>query len=376
MRKIAFLVFFLSLFYCAFYADVFANSKGEKTGELSESEILKKHFLEKYQFFLLPEEKKELKKLQNEAEIKKFIADFWKARDPDPNSLENEFKDEIDKRIVEIQNEMLFSAETPVYFKDNGGLKGDMAHVYLYYGMPTEKKFVSGSTFVDLLLWLYIDEKGKELYRFLFYKRNNSGIFVLFRNQGNLVQALKEISVHWWGGAPIGTIEEYQEAEEVLNELQMKGGGEFVRALTEFSEYADVHLDEALAPPRPAVAAKNNIKVEGLPLSPKEEEKIMRSSHAASIPAEIEIEKDSVVIQIKAVDVDWVVTTNGEGLRCELLIQIRTGKSIVEQEVEAKEKSLSTEATIKIKIPVTVPIDYIYVKNKVTKKYNVIFPLK
>jgi GWxTD domain-containing protein len=58
---------------------------------------------------------------------KEFMADFWVKRDPDPDTKENEFKDEFYRRI-EYANKR-FREGTP-------GWKTDRGRIYIYLGPP------------------------------------------------------------------------------------------------------------------------------------------------------------------------------------------------------------------------------------------------
>ena len=50
----------------------------------------------------LSSEKKLFKRLKTDAERRKFIEIFWKRRDPNPETSEDEFKEEFEKRKWEI----------------------------------------------------------------------------------------------------------------------------------------------------------------------------------------------------------------------------------------------------------------------------------
>jgi len=69
------------------------------------------------------------KKLQTDEEREKFIEDFWRSRDPDPDTEENEFKQEFFERIA-YANEH-FSSGKPGRFTDRG-------RIYLKFGKPDE----------------------------------------------------------------------------------------------------------------------------------------------------------------------------------------------------------------------------------------------
>src|SRR3981081_591842 len=54
-----------------------------------------KDWLEKDVLYIITdEERKAFKKLQTDEERERFIEEFWRRRDPDPDTEENEFKEE------------------------------------------------------------------------------------------------------------------------------------------------------------------------------------------------------------------------------------------------------------------------------------------
>lgn len=69
------------------------------------------------------------KKLQTDDEREKFIEDFWNSRDPDPDTEENEFKEEFFERIA-YANEH-FSSGKPGRLTDRG-------KIYIKFGKPDE----------------------------------------------------------------------------------------------------------------------------------------------------------------------------------------------------------------------------------------------
>src|SRR5215204_2339096 len=69
------------------------------------------------------------KKLETDDEREKFIEDFWHSRDPDPDTEENEFKQEFFERIA-YANEH-FSSGKPGRLTDRG-------RIYIKFGKPDE----------------------------------------------------------------------------------------------------------------------------------------------------------------------------------------------------------------------------------------------
>jgi GWxTD domain-containing protein len=75
------------------------------------------------------EEREAFARLSNDDEREKFIELFWEHRDPTPETVENEYKDEYYRRVL-YANEH-FSAGTPGSLTDRG-------HIYIAWGPPDE----------------------------------------------------------------------------------------------------------------------------------------------------------------------------------------------------------------------------------------------
>ncbi|HKZ81862.1 MAG TPA: GWxTD domain-containing protein [Pyrinomonadaceae bacterium] len=91
-----------------------------------------KDWLEKdVTYIITEEERKAFKKLQTDDEREKFIEEFWRRRDPDPDTDENEYKEEYYERIA-YANEH-FSSGVP-------GWKTDRGRIWIMYGKPDERE--------------------------------------------------------------------------------------------------------------------------------------------------------------------------------------------------------------------------------------------
>ena len=103
-----------------------ANAKSFKH-ELSKED---KDWLDKdVRWIITDDERKAFMQLSNEEEREKFIEAFWDRRNPNPDSEDNEFKDEHYRRI-EYANEH-FAAGKPGWMTDRG-------RIYIVYGPPDE----------------------------------------------------------------------------------------------------------------------------------------------------------------------------------------------------------------------------------------------
>src|SRR4051812_25029235 len=82
-------------------------------------------------YIITDEERKAFKKLATDDERERFIEEFWRRRDPDPDTDENEFKEEYYERIA-YANEH-FSSGIP-------GWKTDRGRIWIMYGKPDEQE--------------------------------------------------------------------------------------------------------------------------------------------------------------------------------------------------------------------------------------------
>ena len=113
-----------------------ANSKSLKV-ELSKT--YKKWLDEDVRWIITDEERSAFKQLSNDEERDQFIEAFWQRRDPTPDTIENEFKEEHYRRIA-YANEH-FAAGIP-------GWKTDRGRIYIKYGPPDEiESHPSGGTY-------------------------------------------------------------------------------------------------------------------------------------------------------------------------------------------------------------------------------------
>ena len=81
-------------------------------------------------YIITDEERAAFKRLQNDEEREQFIENFWLRRDPTPDTIENEFKEEHYRRIA-YANEH-FASGIP-------GWKADRGRIYITFGPPDER---------------------------------------------------------------------------------------------------------------------------------------------------------------------------------------------------------------------------------------------
>jgi GWxTD domain-containing protein len=87
-------------------------------------------FLSKVRYIVTAEERKIFLELPD-SEKDKFIEEFWKRRDPDPTTEENEFKTEYEDRIAKA-NDLFRSEGIPGWLTDRG-------RIYILFGPPTDR---------------------------------------------------------------------------------------------------------------------------------------------------------------------------------------------------------------------------------------------
>jgi GWxTD domain-containing protein len=111
----------------------------EKRFKQEVSGSYKKWLDEDVRWIITDEERSAFKQLSNDEERDQFIEAFWQRRDPTPDTIENEFKEEHYRRIA-YANEH-FAAGIP-------GWKSDRGRMYIMYGPADEiESHPSGGTY-------------------------------------------------------------------------------------------------------------------------------------------------------------------------------------------------------------------------------------
>ncbi|HEX8183322.1 MAG TPA: GWxTD domain-containing protein, partial [Blastocatellia bacterium] len=103
------------------------RNEGKKRDELKS--VYKKWMDEDVNYIITDEERKAFKALKTDEERDQFIEQFWLRRDPDPDTPENEYKDQYYERI-QYANEH-FTSGIP-------GWKTDRGRIYVTFGKPDE----------------------------------------------------------------------------------------------------------------------------------------------------------------------------------------------------------------------------------------------
>jgi GWxTD domain-containing protein len=130
-------IFLAAAFLLTFSLPGFAQKKDDpprnQNSQSREQEVanraLRKWLDEDVAYVITDEEKAAFKALRTDEEREQFIEQFWLRRDPTPDTIENEFKEDHYSRIA-YANERFQSGKP--------GWKTDRGRVYILYGKPTE----------------------------------------------------------------------------------------------------------------------------------------------------------------------------------------------------------------------------------------------
>ncbi|HEX8889021.1 MAG TPA: GWxTD domain-containing protein [Pyrinomonadaceae bacterium] len=127
-RRMALALFVLALAVPAVFGQDLPDRKGRN--EKPELKKAYKDWLEKdVPYIITDQERAAFKKLQTDEERENFIELFWRRRDPDPDTDENEYREEYYERIA-YANEH-YASGVP-------GWKTDRGRIYIMYGKPDE----------------------------------------------------------------------------------------------------------------------------------------------------------------------------------------------------------------------------------------------
>ncbi|MCA1629858.1 MAG: GWxTD domain-containing protein [Acidobacteria bacterium] len=103
----------------------------ERTRKPELKKVYKDWLSEDVAYIITDEERKAFKKLATDEEREQYIEAFWRRRDPDPDTDENEYKEEYYERVA-YANEH-FASGIP-------GWKTDRGRIYIMFGKPDEKE--------------------------------------------------------------------------------------------------------------------------------------------------------------------------------------------------------------------------------------------
>ncbi|MFV0388117.1 MAG: GWxTD domain-containing protein [Pyrinomonadaceae bacterium] len=119
-------VLIIGLLTLGVFAQVDPSEKARKT-EKEKTEIYNNWLSKDVAYIITKEEKKAFKALKTDEERENFIENFWRRRDPNPDTEENEYREEYYERIA-YANEH-FTSGKPGWMTDRG-------RIYITWGKP------------------------------------------------------------------------------------------------------------------------------------------------------------------------------------------------------------------------------------------------
>ncbi|OQY27211.1 MAG: hypothetical protein B6244_11405 [Candidatus Cloacimonetes bacterium 4572_55] len=120
-------------------------------------------FLDKVQYVISKSEKKQFQGLNPEAKAR-FAYRFWRERDPNPFTPENEFKIELERRVNYANT---FFASKQAIRANKKGIKTDRGRIYLKYGEPSEQREDNmPQSDREFIVWNYFNLKNISVFVF------------------------------------------------------------------------------------------------------------------------------------------------------------------------------------------------------------------
>ncbi len=152
---------------------LFVPAAADETDELDEKY---KTFLNKDAIYImLPKEREKFLELRTDRGRDVFVENFWQVRDPIPETLANEFRDEHYKRMKEADQK--FREARP-------GWRTERGQMYISLGPPHDiNSYPNTQRLVPLEVWQY---QGLQIRgvppapRFMFFKRHGVGEYRLY----------------------------------------------------------------------------------------------------------------------------------------------------------------------------------------------------
>jgi len=145
-----------------------------------------KDFYETARLIMTKQEKDIFNHLPDQVSREEFIRDFWAKRNPDPDTEENEFKEEFFRRIDYVN--LRFREGIP-------GWKTDRGRIYIYLGPPDkveQRPFINYPDVKGLIWWGYY----KYRLSIEFVDRVGDGSYTLNQHMsayGNVLQVIEKV---------------------------------------------------------------------------------------------------------------------------------------------------------------------------------------
>jgi GWxTD domain-containing protein len=168
-------IFFYSILALLLFSAVDILASKREAKELPE--IYRRWLVEEVVYIITPKEKVVFLQLDNDRVRNLFIEAFWRQRDPNPNTVENEFKKEHYRRIG-FANQR-FGKESP-----GPGWRSDMGRIYITLGEPSYvEKHENLSEVYPVIIWFYdgmIEYGLPNAFSVVFFKKTGIGEFELY----------------------------------------------------------------------------------------------------------------------------------------------------------------------------------------------------
>jgi GWxTD domain-containing protein len=204
MRKKLYVYLILLLFLLPLLS--FSGQKAKSSKDLSAT--YRKWLEEEVVYIITPKEKEVFLQLETDRERNLFMEAFWKHRDPNPTTPENEFKDEHYRRIKYANQN--FGREGP-----GAGWKSAMGRIYILLGQPGYiERYENYAEVYPTVIWSYSarPELGLlQAFNVVFFKRGGLGEYELY---SPVRFGPHQLLVHFKGD-PADYMSAYQELFEV-----------------------------------------------------------------------------------------------------------------------------------------------------------------
>lgn len=146
-------------------------SRKEKNKIIKNLNEKHRHWLNLITHISFKEERNIFLKLTNNREREIFIRTFWQQRDPTPGTVENEYKNEIEKRYAYVLKNFKRGSPRPAWMTD-------MGKFYMILGEPNSiERFESKAGLFPAQVWYYYGDQSLGLptyFNITFYKPNNT----------------------------------------------------------------------------------------------------------------------------------------------------------------------------------------------------------
>lgn len=175
-------------------------ARAEKKDIKSLPEKYRKWLEEEVVYIITPKEKEVFLQLESDRERDIFIEAFWKARDPDPSTPENEFKEEHYRRIAYANQYLGRISPTP-------GWKTERGRVYIILGEPNQiERYDNLPDVYPVEVWFY-QGLGKyglpNAFYVVFFRRDDSSDYELYSPVKDGPKALLRFYEMYRGGDPL-----------------------------------------------------------------------------------------------------------------------------------------------------------------------------